>query len=246
MKKLALISDLIFTFFVSFLLSFCIFRYLGILFFPAILLSGICALLCALSLGAFLNARRKQFFLKKSDETQKQKLLLHLALSTPQENAAFFENFLNAHAHKRNPTRLDSEEKTYLLRFTLSPVAPDDITSFYRLKSKPKTLLCCSVNAEACTLCERFDIEILTADELYVALKKANALPVAYLGEETTKKKAKRHFKLWFSKANSKRFLVSAALIVFASLLTPFSYYYLVFGAILLLCAVFVRIFGYE
>ena len=247
MKKLALISDLIFTFLVSFLFSFCIFRYLGIVFLPSVVLSLVCGTLCALSLGAFLNARRKQFFLKKSDETKKQKLLLHLALSSPRENADFFAPFLAAKARKRDCSILESEDTAYFLHFTLSPLLPDELTPFYRYPTdKNKALLCCAISAEAKTLCERFDIQVKTADELFIILKQSNALPTAFLGEETSKKKAKRHFKLWFSKANAKRFLVSAALILFASLLTPFSFYYLLFGAILLLVSVFVRIFGYE
>ena len=247
MKKLALISDLIFTFLVSFLFSFCIFRYLGTVFFPALLLSLVCAGLCTLSLGAFLNARRKQFFLKKSDEAKKQKLLLHLALSSPQENAEFFSKFLSASPCKGDFRIVESEDTAYYLLFTLSPVLPDQLVSFYRHPTqKAKALLCCAISAEAKTLCERFDIQVKSGEELYLALKQANALPTAFLGEETSKKKVKRHFKLWFSKANAKRFLVSAGLIVFASLLTPFSFYYLLFGAILLLVSIFVRIFGYE
>ena len=115
-----------------------------------------------------------------------------------------------------------------------------------RLKTgKRKILLCSNIEDKALNLCQRLGIEVKTGEWVYKRLKEGNFLPQTYLGEESAEK-GKHHVTLWFSKANARRFLSSAAMVLLVAYLTPFFYYYLIFGVALLLTAVFVRIFGYE
>ena len=78
MKRSAFISDIIFAFFVGFLCTLLFFRYVGIGLFPALLLSVVCGILTACATFTLLQSKRKTLFLKRSDEAQKAKLLLHL------------------------------------------------------------------------------------------------------------------------------------------------------------------------
>ena len=95
MKKTAFLSDLLFAFSLIALITLCLFRYLGIRLFPALLLSAICGVLAAVSTGALLQRKNRRFLLRKSEETQKQKLLTHLSLlSDEQKNAVLFERVL--------------------------------------------------------------------------------------------------------------------------------------------------------
>ena len=255
MKKFAFISDLIFTFFVVAIFSLCLFRYLDVTLWYAVALACLCGTLATLAVGAILSIRRKNAFLKKSDELKKQKLLTHLALSSDEANTEFFRKFLQ---DSKNETatkvkrfarlRLYTETEFYFLHFSFTPVTADEIAAFSRLKTgkKQKILLCSQIHEDAKALCERLHIDLRTGNELFLALKKADALPEKFLGEETVNKKAGRKFKLWFAKSNSRRFLTSGTLILLLSWLTPFSYYYLIMGSLLLLIAVFTRIFGYE
>ena len=279
MKKLAFISDLIFTFLVSFLFTACFFRYLRLTLLPAVALSVVCAALTTCAIAALLHARRKKFLLKKSDAERKDKLLLHLALSTDEEVTDFFFHYLTKTANPRAdtadnqpdtdsqaaekpqfviqterasaPTRhgslqLSTRETYYILQFTIAPVTPDNITKIFRVQTdKPKVLLCNGITDQAAALCAQLNIRYRTGNEVYTALKQADALPQTYLGSEN-KTKTKRRFQLWFSKSNARRFLSSAAMILLIAYITPFFYYYLIFGVALLLTAVFVRIFGYE
>ena len=270
MKKLAFISDLIFTFFVSFLFTACFFRYLQLRLFPALALSIVCGTLTTCAVAAFLHARRKKFFLKKADTERKEKLLLHLALSTADEVTDFFLRYFGQTAERtpsstateRTQSSIDTECTTaptrhaprqistaddyYFLQFTIAPVNSDDVAKIFRIQTeKQKTLLCAAITDQAATLCTQLNIRYRTGDEVYAALKQANALPETFLGNENAPKR-KRRFKLWFSKANARRFLSSAAMVLLVAYLTPFFYYYLIFGVALLLTAVFVRIFGYE
>ncbi len=77
MKKTAYYSDLLFTFFLVGLACLCIFRYLRLSFWLAVFLAALCGGLTACSIGAWLHSKRKMVFLKKNEEREKEKLLLH-------------------------------------------------------------------------------------------------------------------------------------------------------------------------
>jgi hypothetical protein len=255
MKKFAFFSDLFFAFLTGGLFSLCLFRFLRVAVFPALLLAGVCGALTALSVGAILQARRKRFFLKRSDELQKEKLLLHLALLSDKAKTQFFLDFLSKQTDE--PTeppalqrlgnlRIYSKQVFYFLNFRLTPVNADDIAKYARLKTeKKKILLCSQIEEKAFSLCRKWNIDVWTGEDVYLTLKRGNGLPDSYLGD-TTGKVQRPRLKLWFAKTNARRFLVSAAFILFASLLTPYFYYYVFIGGSLLVVAIFVRIFGYE
>ena len=107
MKKSAFISDLIFTFLAAGIFTLCLFRYLRIDLFPSFLLAVVCGALAACAVGAFLASRRKTHFLKKSDEAQKEKLLLHLCLLSDVQKTNYFYNVLRKqYAEARRFSRL--------------------------------------------------------------------------------------------------------------------------------------------
>ena len=251
MKKLALLSDLIFTFFVSFLFTACFFRFLRVAFWLALLLSAVCGALAVCAVAAILLARRKKNFLKKSDSETKDKLLLHLALLSDKELTDYFLNYFqkqeNAKPAKRKKhLHLSIGDEAYFLHFRFAPVTPDDVAAIFRIQTEQtKILLCAAIQPQAQVLCEKLHVQTRTGEAVYTALKKANALPQAYLGADE-KSKRKRKLKLWFSKSNARRFLTSAAMILLLAYLTPFFYYYLIFGSVLLIFAVLIRILGYE
>ena len=249
MKKSAYISDLIFTFFFGALASVCLFRYLKLDLWLAFTLALLCGAFLSATLGAVLQVKRKHIFLKKSDETQKQKLLLHLALLSDNQKTEYFRKFFakTGWVQRFGPLRLFTKTEFCFLNFNLTPVSPDDIAKYARLKTgKQKVVFCSQIEDSAYALCQRLNIEVKTGEQIYSLLKKENELPQSFLGEESGESKRIRHFKLWFSRRNSKHFLTAAALILLSSLWTPFSYYYFAFGICLLLAAIFVRVFGKE
>ena len=248
MKRSAFISDIIFTFFTAFLCTLVLFRFLDVGLIAANALSAACGALIAASVAAAKQSKRKTFFLKKSDEIQKEKLLLHLAMLSDEGKMRFFLERLSDETSRRyGKLRFSTEDTLYQLRFHLAPVSPDDVLAFSRFKSnKKKTLLCNRLDESARALCKTLHVEALEGEQVYRLLKEKDALPERYLGEEMPVEKHKQRFRLWFSRSNSKRFLVSGALILFAAFVSPFRYYYLFFGFALILSAVFVRIFGYE
>ena len=249
MKKSAFISDVIFTFLISFIFCLCLFRYYRLSLFLAFLLSVLCGGLTACAIFALLRFKRKKFFLKKADETLKDKLLFHFALASDNNVTAFFHDFLSKTQTitKKAKLCLEGEEEIYFLRFHASPVCVDEIFDTARRKSsKRKILLCSKIDEAALSLCRRFDIFVKTGADVFILLKENDALPEKFLGEETPEKKGKRRKQLWFSKSNSRHFFIGGAVLLSTSLLTPFPYYYLVFGSLLFLASILVRIFGYD
>lgn len=249
MKKIAYYSDLIFTFCLSGIFTLTFFRYLALPLPLALGLALLCGGLTAAAVGALLAAKRKNLYLKKSDETQKQKLLLHLALLSDEEKTEFFTRVLSTAdepAKRFGKLRIFTQTEFYFLKFSLSPLVADEIPNLARLKTgKKKILLCSQIEENALALCRRLNIEVKTGEWVYTKLKAQNDLPERFLGEENAQA-AKNRRKVWFSKRNAKPFLLGGGMILLLSRLTPFYYYYLLLGCLLLFTALFVRIFGYS
>lgn len=248
MKKFAFLSDVFFSFFVSFFFTVFLFRYLKVSLIPSLLLACVCGVLTAGAIYTLLKAKRKTLYLKKSDEQQMEKLLLHLALLSDERKTRLLSQALSDEENAACPfgkLRLFTKTEFYFLKFSLAPIYPDDILPLSRFKTgKRKILLCSQIDKSAQLLCNRLDIKVETGEQVYKRLKERDLLPSEYLGD--TPSKERRPIKLWFSKHNAKRFLVSGALVLLVSRLTTFYYYYLLFGVLLLLSSVLVRIFGYE
>ena len=243
MKKSAFISDILFSFFTLFLSTLILFRYMRITLFPALLLATLCGILFACAVGAWLKTKRKTFFLKKTDEAQKEKLMLHLALLSDEQKTELFSRLLLA--KRFGKLKVYTDETFYSLRFTLAPVKADEVIAFSRLKTgKPKTILCAQMEESGFKLCQRLGISVKAGDEVYALFKEQNALPAQYLGEESPQKKYGRRIRLWVSRANAKGFLLCSALLLLTALISPFPYYYLVFGGVLLLASILIKIFG--
>ena len=249
MKKSAFFSDVIFAFFGSFLFSVCLFRYEKIPLLLAFVLAILCGVLLAAAVAAYLQSKRKNLFLKKSDETQKEKLLLHLALLSEEKQTSLFKDAIPSEEplQRFGRLRLYSKTKFYFLNFRLTPVNADDIAKYARLKTgKEKILLCSNVEDSSLGLCAKLNIHVKTGDDVYLLLKEHNKLPESFLGEESGENKRKRRFKSWFSKKNGKAFSIGGFMLLFTSFLTPFPYYYLIFGGGMLLASALIRIFGHE
>ncbi len=249
MKKFAYLSDVLFAFFLSGVCTLVFFRYLRIGLPLALLLSLLCGGLTALATATLLKAKRKNLYLKKSQESLREKLLLHLALLSDEEKTRLFQTLLSSAEEplgRFGKLRIFNRTEFFFLKFSLSPLSVDEIPNLARLKTgKKKILLCGRIEEHALSLCTRLDIEVRTGDWVYLLFKERNALPSEFLGESAAPV-PKKKVKLWFSKRNAKRFLTCGGVLLLLSRLTPFYYYYLLLGGCLLLASLFIRIFGYE
>jgi len=149
MKKSAFISDLLFTFSLTFIGLLCILRYYRLNFFLALFLAGAFASATTLIVGGYLSDKRKKFFLKKSDEKEKEKLLLHLSLLPHQKQKEFFSVRLSGEL--KNGV-VETNDEIALVDFRFEPLPPDRLGAFIRRHSdKPKTLYCNDLTPEYST-----------------------------------------------------------------------------------------------
>ena len=248
MKKSAFFSDILFAFFLSSLFTLCVFRYFKLSLPLALVLSVVCGMLAAGAVGAILQSKRKTLFLKKSDEREKERLLTHLSLLSDEEKTKYFQTAfskLGASVKRSGALRLFSDDAFYFLRFHFAPVTADEVANAARWKTaKTKRLLCSEIEENAAALCKKLNIELWTGEKIYAALKENEALPAHYRGEENAQTKGRNKPWIRFPKRSAKAFSSGGALLLVSSLFTPFPYYYLVIGSLLLLSAVFIRIFG--
>ena len=248
MNKSAFISDLIFTLFTAFLLTLCIFRYLGVPLITALLLSCVCGVLCTCAIGAYLQSKRKTVLLKRSETANQEKLSLHLCLLSPEKARDTFYTAFTAteNACKAGKNRVETATEIYFFLFCFAPVTADQILPIARFDSKKnKILVCLKIDEYALPLCQRLAITVKTGEWGYLFLKERNALPTVYLGEQIGASKRKR-LRLCFAKNNARRFFTSALFILCLAFFSPFPLYYYIFAFVLLLTAVFIRIFGYS
>lgn len=250
MKKLALLSDVFFAFLISGIVSAFLFKTLRLRAVSTIILATVCGLLTAFSVGAWLLYRRKNVHLKRADEREESRFLLHLNLLSDEGKTVFFQNLLsskNAPCHRFGRLRLYTKTEFYFLKFTFSPVSADDVATFSRLKTgKQKILFCNEIEQNALALCQRLSIEVKTGPDVYTLVKNADALPSSYVGEPTPFSDKTRRLRLCFSKKNSRRCLTGGAMLLLFAGISPFAFYYVFIGVVLLLSAVLIRVFGYE
>ena len=249
MKKTAYYSDLLFTFFCVGIFTLCLFRFQRLSFWLSVLLAAVCGGLGAAAIGAWLRMRNKKAYLSSAGEREKAKLLLHLSLCSPEQlTARFIEAFKKTgEAAKRfSSLKLYTKDSFYYLQFGFSPLSADTVAAFFRFKtSKQRIILCKDCTPEAKTLCDVLSVQVQTGEQIYLFFKQADALPEQFLGDvPNAQKRAKRT--IAFAKSNAKRFLLSGVLVLLSSLITPFAGYYILFGALLIAAALFVRIFGYT
>ncbi|MBQ4270163.1 MAG: hypothetical protein IJB97_11015 [Clostridia bacterium] len=257
MKKSAFISDLLFSFFLVFTFVVCLFRYSRFSLWAAAIFAVIAGVAVTFFVWANLHRKRKIFFLKKAEEREKEKLLLHLALLPFDRQTELFSRAVkNGDSISGNPVNGD---KTFA-RFLFTPISASDIGSFIKTEfsaansAAPNgeteadraglTVYCNDADESAKSLCRRFRVTLCAGEESYLFLKSQNALPEKYLGEESFAKRKKRRFSFYFQKKNSRRFLIGGILVLCTSLITPFPYYYLISGSAMLIVAAVIRIFG--
>lgn len=254
MKKSAFISDLLFSFFLVFTFVVCLFRYLRFSLWASVVFAAIAGVAVTFFVWANLNRKRKIFFLKKAEEREKEKLLLHLALLPFDRQTELFSRAL------KTDNAVKNADKTFA-RFLFTPLSASDIGSFIKTEfsrfvsedersenespvAQGLTVYCNEADESAKTLCKRFHVTLYTGEESYLFLKSQNALPEKYLGDGPFAERKKRRLAFYFQKKNSRRFLVGGILVLCTSLITPFPYYYLISGSAMLIIAAVVRIFG--
>lgn len=251
MRKTAIFSDTAFVFIAVSLPVLCLLRY----YRYSLAVSIIAGVLLAASVSAlflaFSKRKNGKFVLKKREETELEETLFHLAL-LPQKKAA--ELFFAAYLKKDETATIKRYGKTYAVEqgdcitfpaFEFEYISSERLLSIYRLRTaKRKKILVNGLTESAKALAKRLNLSIVERQEVFALLKETETLPDLSYAQKPRPKMEK--YKIFVLKSNAKTFFTCGALVLGASLLTPFPYYYLVFGGTMMLVALLLRFFGKE
>lgn len=106
-------------------------------------------------------------------------------------------------------------------------------------------LYCAGAEEDAAAFLAGFGVRIFTAEEIFARTKEKNALPPE--AEELAKEKKVKKFVLrGITKKTSRGLLISAGILLFTSLFSPFPYYYRALGLILLALSLAVRLLAVK
>lgn len=232
MKKLdlPLYSDTLFTSFITGFLCLCVLRYYRIPLWGAVLLALCLAVLVGTGVFLFLSRRKQNKRLLQRDAEGKDKLMLHLALSSEESVKKLFLGLL-------------TEEPTYLL-FSMQPLSADEVAQKLKITEGHFSLWCNALTPEAKTLCNDFSVTVKEGTEVYFLLKEQDRLPEKYICGERKKLPFRDKIRRFVERKNARSFLISGSILLFFSLFSFFPIYYLVSGSLLLISALFIRIFG--
>lgn len=245
MKKIdfPLWSDTIFFFACAFLVSLCVLRYYRLDMWLAALLSVLLALSLAVVVFLLNYLRRRKKFLLLRDREEKEKLMLHLALSSAEATRKLFAPVFEEKSSEQNGT----PERVYFL-FTMQPLSADAMAE--KIRDCPQgesfRIVCNALTPEAARLCESFAVSVTDGNEAYALLKEKSLLPEKYICGEKKKKGVKERIRFGFRKKNSRSFFFSGAALLVLSLFSFFPLYYIIGGCALIFTSILVRIFGYA
>ena len=256
MKRSAFVSDVAFAFVIVALPVLCYLRSLRL----PLAIAGICAALlgCAAAIGTAARLKRKdgKLRLRAKERLEAEKLALHLSMLSIEERITFFtERFSylfdgeeqGRAVERRGAYFLEGKQVTALCKFQLAPLSSDDtLPLLCESGERSFAIVCNELTQDAEEFLRRFDVKIVSIADIYADLKKADALPERYLGERAFEQKRKRKSAIYFARSNSRRCLVGGVMLLLSSLIVPFPFYYSIFGGILMICALLLRLYGVK
>ena len=250
MKNLPLWTDTIFTFFVVFLLSFCLLRF-SIGAGGALALALVLSASAAVLLHLFLRRRRRKKGIDECEKDEVHKLAIHLALDTPAHNADLIAKSLNAlHGQQNGDTyteiaddTLQCGQQTAFLKFRFGAVTADEICPILREKGQ-KTVFASDFTEEARSLAQAFDVKLLEAKDVYKLVSESGCMPQTLLAPPAHKTSFKEKLSRRISRTSWRGYALSGAMLLLFSLVTVFPLYYIISGGILLSFSAVIRFFG--
>ncbi len=241
--NLPLILDSLFAALCAFLLFFTAVRYYSKSAGIALVFGILAALLFGALAFSHIKSKQRKKLILAVDERDKNRLSLHLALSSEKYVEDLFCKLYNLKIKSQGI--LENDEAVFFLHFSLRPLSPDDIAEAIKFSTdKNKIILCNKAEEVAQRLASDFFIETRALDGLYLALKDGNLLPEKYIFEGKEKPNFLKRVRARFDKKLAAPLFWSGTGLLFFSYFTFFPIYYIIFGGALMVLAAAARIFG--
>jgi len=244
MKKINItaVTDGVFALISAFILSLCVLRYFKLNYAAAIALSIIIALSLAAPIFFALNYARSKRLLRRSEKSEKDKLMLHLAL-TDEKEILYILCSMRDEAYNICDFYAFNKSEVLLPVFSVEPLDADAIaekTKRFLGKDYAVTLYCNALSPAAAKLCVDLKFNVVNGDATYLEMKQLNLLPEKYMCD-APKKTLKDKLLAFSAKANGKSFIWGGIGLLIFSLFTLFPLYYIISGGALTLLGLIIR-----
>ena len=247
MKKLAIsvLFDTVFAIGVTFIILFVILYY-----YLPLSYSAIFAIITALIVGIFtflkLKEKRIRAVFKKDEELFKEKIITQLCFMVPQKQMTEISKaymLTGAKLHRLPFGVAIDDQFVFVPLFTFNTVTPQDLLDIKRKVKKDLPITVFGVDFDEPTkqFAVKLGITLKNGTDVYSLFKLANYYPEIKIELNSTKTSAKIIFREFLSKRNLKSYLLTGFMLLFLAFFTPFKIYYISFGCILLIFAIFVK-----
>ena len=247
--KLSLIIDVFFVFFASFFFFYAIFFYGGSGYGLSIFLSVLLSIIIS-SIYVIISALKKEsLILKQNNEILIKKFNYTLFLYSQKQILKLLFNYYqteNSVVIKQNSIILEDENIEIFPIIKHEKICISEVINSYKntTKNYKTTILGCDFDNEIINFISELnlDIDILTTSEFYKQLKEKDLLPELKDLHINNKKKLTLYVKNIFTKKQAKRFLVSGIIITLLSFFSFYPIYYILFGGLLMITGVLLRV----
>ncbi len=248
---LSLILDTIFYFVAGFFLSFIAVSF--ILPRPAsyVLAATFALIFTILGVKSSLNKMRKKF---SSGEKEKafNAVMTKLALSGEKTVAEVFDKAFKAEGYTTEKRRggifITQKNSTAFFKFGFDEVTKTDVVKYFNKtgKSQKAEIFSENFSDEVKDFAARFGGKVVLTDgrEAFSLLEKHSLLPKCDFTLSKDDKGGKFALKRLLNKKRAVHYLVFGLLFTFLSYFAPIKGYYIAFGAVFLLAALIIRLFG--
>ena len=247
---LALIIDVIFTAFVSFILLFIFSVY----FLPrtsSLALSITLSLVFSLLTFKRLSAINQKEKLRNADKKAKNFMVNQLNLYTKLQQTQLFERAINklgyATERKKGGIFIKDKNLAVFSNFSFDLVSKTDIVKAFNSADREDIYIFCDTfSPETKSFADRFDgrIILVSSDKVYKFLKDADCMPEEKFEFSERKKLTLKTFKNLIKKEQSKRLFLFGLTLILTSYFVPIKAYYITFGGIFLSLSLICRLYG--
>jgi hypothetical protein len=192
----------------------------------------------------YISKKQNKTNLISKDVREKQLLKYHLTLSKKEDLLKLAKSYFGEDC-KICGNRIYTENTVYFAIFKLSALLSDDILNVIKFGNKrKKVILCPEISIEANNLCTDFEIEVLTIEEIFCALKGKNLLPEKYILEDRKKPKFFKRIQKRFNKKLCSPLFFSGLSLIVLSYFTFFPIYYILCGTVFIILSSIALVFG--
>ena len=248
--KVSEISDGLFIFGSVFLIAFVIGFYFLKNNVTSILVAVPCAVVLFSAYMLFLKKKKGKLLIKREDEEKFIKCANALCL----ENRIFGENliFSTLLSLGKTPQKVTGgivcENNFYYVKFTYNKITVGEVAHAYKLAPKSKTLVFVAIafESEALTFASSFftKITLLSLNEIFPILKKANTLPSGGFIPKEHKTSIINLLKQTFQRQKAKTFAFYGAFMLIMSRFVFFPVWYIISGSLFLIYAITIKFFA--